>query len=131
MFVLVTFVLNNALELTDVIARMDAVVRPVVNCAVPILKFVPTKFVLVIFVPTMFVLVTFVLNNAPELTDVVARMDAVVRPVVNCAVPLLKFVPTMFVLTIFVPRIFVLVIFVPTIFVPTIFVLVIFVEYND
>ncbi|NDC24261.1 MAG: hypothetical protein EBZ49_09055, partial [Proteobacteria bacterium] len=69
-------------ELIDVLARMDAVVRPVVKNAIPLLK----------LVLTIFVLVAFVLNNAPELIDVLARMDAVVRPVVKNAVPLVKLV---------------------------------------
>ena len=41
--------------------------------------------------------VAFVLYNAPELTDVDARIDAVVIPVVNAAVPALKAVATIFV----------------------------------
>ncbi|NDC23255.1 MAG: hypothetical protein EBZ49_03865 [Proteobacteria bacterium] len=45
----------------------------------------------------MFVLVIFVEFNVPVLTDVVARIDAVVIPVVNAAVPLLKLVATTFV----------------------------------
>ncbi|NDC24263.1 MAG: hypothetical protein EBZ49_09065 [Proteobacteria bacterium] len=83
------------------------------------------------FVPTMFIEVIFVLNSAPELTDVVARIDAVVKPVVNCAVPLLKLVPIKFVIVLFVPTKFVPIIFVDVKLVPIIFVDVIKSDCNN
>ncbi|NDC23258.1 MAG: hypothetical protein EBZ49_03880 [Proteobacteria bacterium] len=96
---------------------MDAVVRPVVKDAVPLLK----------LVATIFILVTFVLNNAPELTDVLASKVPVVTPFDTKLLIVPDDTFTLLAL-IFVPTIFVIVLFVPTIFVPTMFVLVIFVE---
>jgi len=91
-FVTVIFVAFNTPELTLVVANNVAVVRPVVNIALPELKDVATAFVTVIFVAF----------NIPELTLVVANNVAVVRPVVNIPFPELKDVATAFVTVIFV-----------------------------